>query len=137
MSVDAIGDFLTIIRNGLMRSKQSVVAPYSKIREAIAQILKEEGFIRDYTILDEDSAKKVLKVFLRYSDGESVIHEIERVSRPGRRRYAKIKKAYGINRLEPVIGGLGLSILTTSHGVMSHKKAKELGVGGEVLCTVW
>lgn len=137
MSLDAIGDFLTIIRNGLMRSKLSVAAPYSRIREAIAQILKEEGFIRDYVVLDDVPSKKEIKVLLKYVDGESVIHEIQRVSKPGRRRYAKITKARGFRRLMPVIGGLGLSILTTSRGVLSHKKAKELGVGGEVVCTVW
>lgn len=137
MSLDAIGDFLTIIRNGLMKSKLSVIAPYSRIREAIAQILKEEGFIRDYVVLDDVASKKALKILLKYVDGELVIHEIQRVSRPGRRRYAQIKKARGVRRLKPVIGGLGLSILTTSRGVISHKKAKELGVGGEVVCTVW
>jgi len=137
MSIDAIGDFLTIVRNGLMRSKPSVVAPYSRMREAIAKILKEEGFVRDYVIVDDVPEKKKLKLFLKYVDGESVIHELQRVSTPGRRRYAKIKKARGFSRLEPVIGGLGLSILTTSRGVISHKKAKELGVGGEVICKVW
>jgi small subunit ribosomal protein S8 len=138
MSIDTIGNFLTIIRNGLMQSKLFVVVPYSKMREALSQILKEEGFIRDYLVLDDVSAaKKSLKIFLKYIDGESVIHEIERVSKPGRRRYAKITKKHGIHRLKPVIGGLGLSILTTSRGVISHKKARELGVGGEVICTVW
>lgn len=136
MSVDSIGDFLTIIRNGLMRSKLSVVAPYSRMREAIALILKEEGFIRDYSVLEDGPIKKV-KIFLKYYSGESVIHEIKRISKPGRRRYAKITKKRGFHRLKPVIGGLGLSILTTSHGVISHKKAKKLGVGGEVVCTVW
>jgi len=137
MSLDVIGDFLTIIRNGLMRSKLSVIAPYSRIREAIAQILKEEGFIRDYVVLDDAPSRKTLKILLKYVDGESVIHEIQRVSTPGRRRYVKITKARGFRRLKPVIGGLGISILTTSSGVVSHKKAKKLGVGGEVVCTVW
>ncbi|TET06996.1 30S ribosomal protein S8 [Candidatus Dependentiae bacterium] len=138
MSIDTIGDFLTIIRNGLMQSKPFVIAPYSKMREAISQILEGEGFIRDYVVLDDVSAlKKSLKIFLKYVSGESVIHEIQRVSKPGRRRYAKITKKRGLHRLKPVIGGLGLSILTTSRGVISHKKARELGVGGEVICTVW
>jgi len=137
MSIDSIGDFLTIIRNGLMRSKLSVVAPHSRMREALAKILKDEGFIRDYVVTKETDSKKSIKLFLKYVAGESVIHEINRISTPGRRRYARIKKARGMSRLDPVIGGLGLSILSTSHGVMSHKKAKELSVGGEVLCTVW
>jgi len=137
MSLDVIGDFLTIIRNGLSRSKQSVVAPYSRMREAIARILKDEGFIRDYIVVDGVPSEKSIKVILKYVDGESVIHEIQRISTPGRRRYVKIAKARGIKRLKPVIGGLGLSILTTSRGLVSHKKAKELGIGGEVVCTVW
>lgn len=137
MSIDVIGNFLTIIRNSLMRSKLSVVVPYSRMREAIAKILKEEGFIRDYVILDEVPTKKALKIYLKYVHGESVIHEIKRVSTPGRRRYVGVTKARGFRSLDPVIGGLGLSVLTTSHGIISHKKAKELGVGGEVICTVW
>lgn len=130
MSIDAIGNFLTIIRNGIMSSKLSVNIPHSNLKSEIATILKEEGFIKDYAIEENDS-KKSIKVFLKYVDGESVIHEITRVSRPGRRNYK------GTARIRPVIGGLGLSILTTSKGVVSHKKAKELGVGGEVICTVW
>ena len=132
MSIDSIGDFLTIIRNGLMVSKPSILSPYSKMREAIAQILKDEGFIRDFSVIQPDeSNKKNLKIFLKYMDGESVIHEIARVSKPGRRSYT------GSTHIKPVIGGLGISILTTSKGVISHKKAKDLGVGGEVICTVW
>jgi len=131
MSIDAIGDFLTIIRNGLMVSKPFVVAPYSKLRLEIAKILKEEGFIRDCVVLDEDSNKKAIKVFLKYVDSESVIHEIDRVSRPGRRQYV------GSSEIKPVIGGLGISILSTNRGVMTHKQAEELKVGGEIICTVW
>ncbi len=130
MSIDVIGDFLTIIRNGLMSSKLLVVAPYSKIKAEVAEILKEEGFIKDFAITEEDG-KKSVKVFLKYVGGESVIHELKRVSTPGRRSYK------GAANIKPVIGGLGLSILTTSKGIISHKKAKELGVGGEVICTVW
>lgn len=137
MSIDVIGDFLTIIRNGLMRSKSSVMAPYSRMREAITKILKEEGFIQDYAVIEKESGRRFLQLFLKYVDGESVIHEIQRVSKPGRRRYATILKATGFRRLKPVAGGLGISILTTSKGVVSHKKARELGAGGEVICRVW
>ncbi len=137
MSLDAIGDFLTIIRNGLMRSKRSVIAPYSRMRESISRILKDEGFISDYVVLDDSPSKKSIKLLLKYVDGESVIHDIQRVSTPSRRRYVRITKVHGFHRLKPVIGGLGLSILTTSRGLLSHKKAKELGVGGELVCTVW
>jgi small subunit ribosomal protein S8 len=131
MSIDAIGNFLTIIRNGIMVSKPTVTAPYSKMRHAIANILKDEGFIRDMIVIDQDNNKKELKVILKYVDGESVIHEIKRVSTPGLRSYTKM------DEIKPVIGGLGLSILTTSNGVISHKQAKKLNVGGEVICTVW
>lgn len=132
MSIDVIADFLTIIRNGVMVSKSFVTAPYSKMRESIARILKDEGFITDFVILNADSdAQKRLKVVLKYVDGEAVIHEIQRISKPGRRVYA------GNKEIKPVIGQLGISILTTSHGVMAHQRAKKLSVGGEVICTVW
>lgn len=131
MSIDSVGDFLTIIRNGIMVSKPFVMAPFSKMRLSIAEILKDEGFIKDIAVLDDDDNKKRLKVFLKYVNGESVIHKIQRVSTPGRRFYA------GVGSVKPVIGGLGLSIITTNQGVISHKKAKQRGVGGEVICTVW
>jgi len=132
MSIDTIGDFLTIIRNGLMVSKAFVVVPYSKIKFGLAKILKEEGFINDCVIInEEDLTKKSVKIFLKYVDNESVIHEISRVSTPGCRSYAGGKK------LKPVIGGLGISILSTNQGLMTNRKAKLLNVGGEVICTVW
>ncbi|MFC1842778.1 30S ribosomal protein S8 [Candidatus Dependentiae bacterium] len=131
MSVDTIGDFLTIIRNGLMVSKTFVVAPYSKIKFDVAKILKEEGFIKDCIALEDDPKKKAIKVFLKYVNNESVIHEITRISKPGLRSYS------GATTIKPVIGGLGVSILSTSQGMMTNKKAKELNVGGEVVCTVW
>jgi len=132
MSVDAIGNFLSIIRNGLMVSKPFIVAPYSKIKFEVAKILKEEGFIKDCVVVDsDDPVKKAIKVYLKYFDNESVIHEIKRVSTPGCRCYA------GATNMRPVIGGLGISILSTSRGIMTHRKAKELNVGGEVICTVW
>ena len=132
MSVDSIADFITIIRNGVMVSKSSVTAPYSKMRHSIAQILKKEGFIHDFAVINTDSdAKKMLKIVLKYVDGESVIHEIQRVSKPGRRVYA------GSQKIKPVIGQLGISILTTSRGVIANQEAQRLAVGGEVMCTVW
>lgn len=132
MSVDAIADFLTIIRNGVMVSKSFVNAPYSKMRHSIAQILKDEGFITDFVILNTDSdVKKTLKVVLKYVDGEAAIHEIQRVSKPGRRVYS------GSQALKPVIGQLGISILTTSRGVIANHDAKKHSAGGEVICTVW
>lgn len=132
MSIDSIGDFLTIIRNGVMVSKPFVTAPYSKMRYAIAQILENEGFINGFVVINADSvSEKRIKVVLRYVDGESAIHEIQRESKPGRRVYA------GSKEIKPVIGQLGISILTTSRGVIAHQKAQKLSVGGEVICTVW
>ena len=131
MSMDVIGDFLTIIRNGVMVSKRTIEAPYSRLKEQVAHILKEEGFIRDFKVEEYEETKKRLTLFLKYVQGESVIHEIERISTPGRRTYR------GAQVFKPVIGGLGISIVTTNKGVMTNKQARKLGVGGEVLCTVW
>jgi small subunit ribosomal protein S8 len=136
MSIDTIGDCLTIIRNGLQRAKPFVAVPYSGLKQAILETLKDEGFIRDFAMLGEGDVKKTLKIYLKYVDGESVIHEITRVSTPGCRRYAQVATK-GHHAIKPVIGGLGVSIVTTSRGIMTHKKAKALGVGGEVICTVW
>lgn len=130
MSIDAIGDFLTIIRNGLMASKRSVAAPYSKFKFEIVKILKDEGFIKDFELIDEQN-KKAIKIFLKYVDGESVIHEIVRKSTPGRRIYERA------SQMKFVIGKLGISIVTTNKGIMTNKRAKELAVGGEVICSVW
>ncbi len=130
MSIDIIGNFLTIIRNGIMSSKSFVLAPYSKVNLAIADILKQEGFINEYDSIDE-SGKKMIRVTLRYVDGESAIHELTRVSKPSSRRYNSIKN------VRPVIGGLGISILTTNKGIISNRTAQKLNVGGEVICTVW
>jgi small subunit ribosomal protein S8 len=130
MSVDSIGNFLTVIRNGLMASKPFIVAPYSKMKFEIVRILKEEGFIRDFQIEDV-SGKKSIKVLLKYVDGESVIHEITRISTPGRRCYT------GVKSIKPVIDGLGISILTTNRGLLTNKQAEKFKVGGEIICTVW
>lgn len=130
MSIDAIGNFLTIIRNGILASKSFVVAPHSKVHAHIGAILKSEGFIRDCGVLEEDG-KKYLQITFRYVSGESVIHEIKRVSTPGRRSYV------GAGEIRPVIGGLGISILTTNRGIMTNKQARDARVGGELICTVW
>ncbi len=131
MSVDSIGNFLTIIRNGIMSGKREVVAPYSLLKHDMARVLLDEGFILDIIEIDLDNNKKDLKIGLKYVKGESVIHEIDRMSKPGLRLYK------GHNAFKPVIGNLGISIVTTNRGVMTNKKARKLGVGGEVLCTVW
>src|SRR5581483_7650075 len=131
MSVDSIGNFLTIIRNGVAASKPFVITPYSKMSHEIAQLLAKEGFIKDCEVVDKDKSVKSLKVILKYVNNESVIHEIVRASTPGCRYYV------GSQNIKPIIGGLGISILTTNKGVLSNSQAKKLGVGGEVLCTVW
>ncbi|MFI5333424.1 MAG: 30S ribosomal protein S8 [Candidatus Babeliales bacterium] len=131
MSVDSIGNFLTIIRNGTTASKQYVVTPYSTINFEIGRILLNEGFIKECALVEEDNGQKQIKVSLKYVDGESAIHEIKRISTPGRRFYA------GSATIKPVIGGLGISILTTNQGLLTNKKAKQLSVGGEIICTVW
>jgi small subunit ribosomal protein S8 len=130
MSVDMIGDFITALRNGTMVGKRSVTVPGSRLRVEVARILKEEGYIKDYTVTKED-AKTALTVFLKYVNGECVIHKITRVSKPGRRHYESVRQ------LTPVVGGLGISVLTTSAGVITDQHAKRLGVGGEILCHVW
>ena len=133
MSIDSIGNFLTVIRNGIMASKPYVVAQSSKMNAEIGRILLNEGFIDGVEQINSDQGRQQLKVILRYVDGESVIHALTRVSKPSRRIYTGVKK------IKPVIGGLGISILSTNRGVMSDKQAKqeELFVGGEVMCTVW
>lgn len=129
MSVDTIGNFLTSIRNAVSRAKRKMVVPYSNMKFEIASVLKKEGFVQDIRIEGED--KKELVVFLKYVQNESPIHEIKQISKPGRRIYVQ-------NSCIPVvIGGLGIAIITTNKGVITNKQAKELGVGGEVICTVW
>lgn len=130
MSQDSIGDFLTIIRNGIMASKAYVLVPFSSLKMDIAALLKNEGFIAD-AFIEERDEKKMLKVLLKYVDGESVIHQLKRISTPGRRQYSRFFE------LKPVIGGLGVLILTTSKGIMTDKQAKKLAIGGEVICSVW
>ena len=131
MSVDTISNFLTCIRNALMVSKSSVVTPYSKINHEIAKNLLELGFIRDVSVVKTEKSYDMLSIQLKYVENESVIHELTRISSPKRRIYAGSKK------VKPVKDGLGFSILTTPKGILTNKKAKELGVGGELLCTVW
>lgn len=131
MSRDIIGDMLTIIRNGLKGSKRVVFIPYSKEKENLLAVLKDEGYIKDFTKEEERPGIFKHKVLLKYVDGQASISEIKRVSRPGRRYYERL------HNITPVIGGLGVSILSTSKGIMSDRRARELSVGGEVLCHVW
>ena len=128
---DPIADFLTRIRNAHMAKKHSVDIPSSNLKIRMLYVLKEEKFIRDYVLIKDDK-QNVLRLFLRYdNDGKPVIHGLERVSSPGCRRYMPSDK------IDRVLNGMGVSIITTSKGVISSKKAKKLNVGGEVLCNVW
>lgn len=128
---DPIADMLTRVRNAAMRKHKAVLLPHSNLKEEITRILKEEDFIRDYKLLDSDG-KKELKLFLKYvSRGESVIMGIKRVSKPGRRIYVKWDAVPLVKR------GLGISILSTSKGVMTDKASHAMKVGGELLCSIW
>ena len=127
---DPIADMLTRIRNGQRAGKLSVAMPSSKLKKSIAQVLKDEGFITDFQVQDE-AGKSVINVDLKYYDGQPVIENIKRISRPGLRIY----KAN--DELPKVQGGLGVAIVSTSKGVMSDRAARAAGEGGEVLCYVW
>jgi len=127
---DPIADMLTRIRNALMRHKESVDIPLSKMKRAIADVLKREGYIRDYEVLD--SGYGVLRVHLKYTPaGEPVIQHIKRVSKPGRRIYM------GVKEMPRVLNGLGIGIYSTSKGIMSDREARKHRVGGEYLAEVW
>ena len=126
---DPIADMLTRIRNGQKARKVNVVMPSSKEKLAIATVLKEEGYITDFKIPD-DGTKNGLSIELKYFEGSPVIADVQRVSRPGLRVYR------GKDELPEVLGGLGISIVSTSAGVMSDRQARAKGVGGEVICVV-
>jgi len=126
---DPLADMLTRIRNAQMAEKPMVVMPSSKLKMAVAKVLKQEGYIHDY--VSEGSIKPTLTMSLKYFTGKPVIAEIKRVSRPGLRQY-RTK-----DNLPKVRSGLGISIISTNKGVMTDREAKSLGVGGEVLCTVF
>ena len=126
---DPIADMLTRIRNGQLVQKAVVTMPSSKLKVAIAQVLKDEGYIEDFAIRGE-GAKPELEIALKYYGGRPVIERIERVSRPGLRIYK------GRDSIPQVMNGLGVAIVTTPRGVMTDRKARQTGVGGEVLCYV-
>ena len=129
---DPIADFLTRIRNGFSAKKRWVDVPSSSLKKRIALVLKEEKYIKDFFFIAGDGNKEFIRVFLKYDyKGRPVIENIKRVSRPGLRVYV------GAGEAPRVLDGLGISILSTSKGVLSNKKAKQLGVGGELLCEVY
>ena len=128
---DPLGDMLTRIRNAQMRNKTKVSTPASKLRQRVLDVLVSEGYIRGYTTVEFDGGKSELEIELKYFDGEPVIREIQRVSKPGRRVYASVKNIPRIHN------GLGVSIVSTPKGVMADHDARENNVGGEVLCRVF
>ena len=128
---DPIGDMITRIRNAQMRNKPKVTSPGSKLRERVLEVLKSEGYIRGYTTVEHAGGRSELEIELKYFDGEPVIREIARVSKPGRRVYVSVKTLPRINN------GLGVAVVSTPKGVMADHAARDAHVGGEVLFTVF
>ncbi len=127
---DPVGDLITRIRNAQLRRRSKLVSPASALRARVLQVLKDEGYIRDFREIEAEGRKE-LEIELKYFEGAPAIHEIQRVSKPGRRVYSAIKD------LRLVRNGLGISILSTPKGVMSDQAARDANVGGEVLCEVY
>mgnify|MGYP006421760301 FL=1 len=128
---DPLGDLLTRIRNGQMANKRTISAPGSRLHRNVLEVLQREGFIRGYEVRDVRPGVREVKIELKYNEGEPVIQEISRISRPGQRVYSKIKE------LPRVYNGLGITILSTPQGVLSDAEARQANVGGEVLCRVF
>lgn len=131
MMTDPIADMLTRIRNGVSVERPHVEVPASKVKRGVADVLKREGYIWDWQEV-EGSPVNGLRIDLKYGpNGERVIRKIKRVSKPGRRVYSRAKE------LAPVLNGLGISVVSTSHGVLSDREARQRNLGGEVLCEIW
>ena len=128
---DPISDLITRIRNAQMRTKSKVSTPGSKMRANVLEVLKTEGYIRDFASIEHANGRSELEIELKYFEGEPVIREIARVSKPGRRVYASVKALPRINN------GLGVAIVSTPKGVMADHDAREANVGGEIICTVF
>lgn len=128
---DPLGDMLTRIRNAQMRRRTSVTTPGSKLRARVLDVLKSEGFIRDYSVVEFGNGRTEFSVELKYFDGEPVIRSVQRVSKPGRRVYSSV------DTMPRVADGLGITIVSTPQGVMADHEARERNVGGEVLCKVF
>ncbi|MGE3245781.1 MAG: 30S ribosomal protein S8 [Beijerinckiaceae bacterium] len=128
---DPLGDMLTRIRNAQMRRKSKVSTPGSRLRANVLEVLKQEGYIRDYSTTDYGNGRSEFEIELKYYEGEPVIRKIERVSKPGRRVYT------AVGSMPRVANGLGITIVSTPRGVMADHTAREQNVGGEVLCRVF
>jgi len=128
--MDVVANMFTAIKNGQKVEKKEIIIPFSKLKENIAKILKEEGYLINFKKIKKQK-KVFLRLILKYQNGKPVIFEIKRISKPGRRVYINKKT------ITPVLGGLGIAVLSTSQGVMTAKNAKKLGVGGEIICQIW
>ncbi len=128
---DPIADYLTRVRNSLKAGKKTVDMPYSKFKHAISEILKKSSFIEDFKVIESEGKFKILSIKLKYNDGESVILGLKRISKPGIRRYVSNED------IPRVRNGLGISIVSTSKGLLTDKEARKLKVGGEVVCEIW
>lgn len=128
---DPVGDMLTRIRNAQLRRRGTVTTPGSKLRAHVLDVLKSEGYIRDYSTTEFGNGRTEFNIELKYFDGEPVIRSVERVSKPGRRVYASV------DAMPRVADGLGITIISTPQGVMSDHEARDRNVGGEVLCKVF
>ena len=128
---DTIADMLTTIRNGLLVKKEKVQTPFSKVKSNVLKVLTEEGYIKDYKIINETKAIKKIEIVLSYIDGRPSIKKISKVSKPGRKVYTKIKK------LPSYYNGYGVTIVSTSKGIMTDKSARKSNLGGEILCQVF
>ena len=128
---DPVADLLTRVRNAVLTSKKSVKIPYSGLKKNICRVLKEQGFITEY-LPEMEGTKAILRVELKYGpDGEQVLRHIRRISKPGRRVYTSVEK------MPEVLNGLGISVISSSKGVISSLEAKKMKIGGEILCEVW
>ena len=128
---DTIADMLTTIRNGLLVQKEKVQTPFSKVKSNVLKVLTEEGYIKDYKIINETKVIKKIEIVLSYINGHPSIKKISKVSKPGRKVYTKIKK------LPSYYNGYGVTIVSTSKGIMTDKKARRSNLGGEILCQVF
>ena len=132
MTTDPIADLLTRIRNASRAKHSRVDLPSSKLKVELARILKEEGYLANFKVVEEQKPKKTLRLFLRYTpDRRSVITDLKRVSRPGSRRYV------GKTDIKQVVGGMGISVVSTARGLMPGQAARKAGIGGEIMCEVW
>jgi small subunit ribosomal protein S8 len=130
--MDPVADMLTRIRNANTARLDKAAIPHSRLKEGIARVLKDEGYIKEYRVVDVDKARRSIHVYLRYSlDGDPLLTSLIRVSRPGRRIYR------GLAKIDKVLDGLGIAILSTPQGILSDRECRKKRIGGELLCKVW